>query len=932
MSAVSECSSADWLHEKLHSGGKAGEILKQFDVGMDYPEHPSLQQLQLWLSKFVRSIHWFEWALKEKIISIEELLDFEKDSTVHIASSISAFLQSLLKSQDFVHQFRDLTPGEEEKLQKLRREAVTHLLKLSNQILNSQTGSGESERLALHTFIAPDRSRGFQELLCLVLLRPRQLGFVLSEPQRAQDLAKLATRVLKRLTQISSVLKSEMIESLRVAVRSGDPAYDLNNLRFSLKNSGKFEALSLEDATSLVKGYQQLHQGGILQAVLGKLDAEDLGDKLLVKVYHIEQECPPSFKPIAEEIVGLAMALGVKITRLVELILNEQPIATNRNLTAGEVFYMNFRTPIVHQVKFFYKDCLRYLLEAAVEKQAARMLLLELLEDYLKPSGIGGSITKGSFLQEFLQHVAVLAPLCKAGSSLPLRQFVLEIFYKLLRLDTGNNVVLTGSNPSFNFIVETFLSFLRCSSEEGTSSSFGSSASFTLKSASMSLLPFFFSANVPSEVQKDLTRILTGIVTGHLLVREADIPRGSTQQSNYIQLLNRLLGAISVSHSLELLEVVFPLLQTPNKVSSRAVSEAVEVFAESLGDGREAAFNLCLTVIKDSRKSSKLRRAILDVVLGAFVNSASAEFVTVWYSQHINEFLYVLQESSSILNAEKEFEDLFNKTCHFGFVELLYQKSDINLIKQTIDPVVSSGDLIKQAVYASHGTDKTENKMFSENLSTWRELHAAAYNCLVAIVLCTRDSEKFINGFLFSEKQYSLWRHLVDLSKVYDDMPVETSQLSRASQTIKGMRADRKIRRAKAGGTMSQMAATISSQYVIGASLSQEPAVINTFVGGQRKEATASASLGEGLLLDEASPSTQANVDATEQGQFLGISSGRESKNMAESWAYRCYAKMDDIRHNLSSTALRFGGMSALLLAHNCRLCVAIWTYYVDEF
>lgn len=159
--------------------------------------------------------------------------------------------------------------------------------------------------------------------------------------------------------------------------------------------------------------------------------------------------------------------------------------------------------------------------------------------------------------------------------------------------------------------------------------------------------------------------------------------------------------------------------------------------------------------------------------------------------------------------------------------------------------------------------------IFPENLSILRGLHAAAYNCLTAVIICTQEAETVMTGLLFSEKSHMLWQHLVDLSKVYDDMPVETSQLSMASQTVKGMRADRKARRTKVNGTMSQMTSTISSQYMISTSLSQEPTVIKTFVGGQRKEVSTSPSLGAGLLLDEESPSTDTGVQATEQGQTL---------------------------------------------------------------
>ncbi|XP_024384636.1 uncharacterized protein [Physcomitrium patens] len=869
--SIPGCSSAHWFRANICSGDQVSSTVKQFDVGMDYPHHPSLQQEQLWLTKFVRSIHWFEWALKENIISIKELLDFERDCVIHIASSISAFLQSLLKSQDSIHQFLDLTPGEQDELQKLRYEATTHLMKFCSQVLNAQSGYAEIEDLALRTIFMPDQSRYFQQLLCLVLLKPRQLGLVISELQRAQDLAKLASKVLTRFTQLSSNLKSEMVELLRRVIEGDDPAYDLNNLSFSSKISGKPKALSLEDALSLVKGYQQLSQVKILPLVLNKVRAGKLGERLILTVFGIEQECPPSLQPITAEMVNLAMSLGVNATFLVNLIMDEKSvgISTNRKLTSGEVFYMNFRDTIVHQVKFFYKDCLRLILEAAAEKQAARMLLIALLDSYLKPSEMGASITKSSFMQEFLQHIEVLAPLCRAGSSLTLRLFFLDILHKLLMLDTGKDVVLNIKYSSFDFITETFLSFLSCSSEDATNSRLGSSAAFTLRTTSMRLLPFFFSANVDSGVHSKLIRILSGIVTDYLLVREADIPQGSIQRSNYTQLLNQLLAAVSVSHSLELLEVIFPLVQTPNKISSRAVSEAVEVFAESLEDNREAAFNLCLTMIMDRGKSYELRRAVVEVIFEAFVNSSSMEFVTVWYSQHISDLFYVLKQSSSMLSAEREFEDLFKKICHYELLELLYSKADNVSITKTIAPVFTSSDLMRQAGDTCHGKLDPEYKLYPENLSTWRELHAAAYNCLAAVILCTQIDEKWFNAFLFSEKSRPLWQHLVDLTKVYDDMSVETSQSSIISQTVKGMRADLKARRTRGKGSLSQTASTISSQYMHSASLSQEPAVIRTFVGGIRKEETSAAGVGAGLLLDEESPSTETNIETAEQEEII---------------------------------------------------------------
>ncbi len=848
-----EGSSASWVQAKIFSGAHFYQSLKPFDLEMEYTILPekhlfSLQPMQLWLTHLMRTLHWFDWALREKLVKVEELVEGEKTGSLHIMAGISRFLQGLLLSQYLSLHLSGLTPSERESFGVLTCKVVTCLLNLCNQLL--------SEKSFLMTFLG-EGSSSFQKLISLVLLRPRELGFVLTEPKKAQDLAKLAMRVLCRLMEICPAVKTEFVQLLKSLMGGENPAaYDLRSLSFDLEKSGRIEGLGFEDAMSLLKGYQQLNQAGVLLAVIGKESAAVMGEQVMLNVFRIDQECPPGLEPIASEILALSMCLGVRVRRLLDLVLDEKPISSQRNstqkLTAGEVFYVNFRRTIVQQVKFFYRECLVLLLNAAAAgNRTSRLLLTALLDDYLKPGGMGDSITKGSFLKEFLQHLPALAPSCTPEAFLVQKQFFLEVLHKLLLMDTAHDTVLLHSQPWFAFIMDTFIRFLHGSHVEVSDSSFGRSAVFALKCSSIALIPFFFNSSLDQNLKETLSNSLRRIVADHLLVRDADLPRGSNQRSSYVQMLSTLLGAISRSKSLELLEVLFPLLQTPTKLSGKLISETVDAFSKFIGERRTEAFDLCYRVINDSGKTLLLRRSILESVFGPLVNASPPSSVTSWYAEHMKSFLESLQMNYNTIDAEKWAEEVTTKICHFGLVELLYSRVKVQLIRDKINPVVEKDLILKAYAETRPPKGHVDDTPFPEHEKEWRDLHIAAYNCLAAVLTCTKESMAHFSALTEDKPGRFRWRYLIDLNKVYDNLAVETSQTITANQAVRGLTVERKARQMRAAGATSGVNGTLSSQYMVTASLSQEPALITSFVGGHANHPVAAESLDSSLLLGE---------------------------------------------------------------------------------
>ncbi|CAI9557297.1 unnamed protein product [Staurois parvus] len=63
----------------------------------------------------------------------------------------------------------------------------------------------------------------------------------------------------------------------------------------------------------------------------------------------------------------------------------------------------------------------------------------------------------------------------------------------------------------------------------------------------------------------------------------------------------------------------------------------------------------------------------------------------------------------------------------------------------------------------------------SQLLEKRREYHCAAYNCAVAVVICTQTDSKFYYGFLLSEKKEKnvlILENIIDLQRQYS-FPIE---------------------------------------------------------------------------------------------------------------------------------------------------------------
>ncbi|KAL2645175.1 hypothetical protein R1flu_012762 [Riccia fluitans] len=836
---------ASWFRVKLEQGTDIESIIGVFIY--EEEDRPfdvwSMEEARHQLAVFTRSLHWYEWALRQEILTTKELISTTSSNVV-----VKSFLRRIHSAPESDSVWNSLTLGERDSYGKLVRGAVFRLLSFTRQVLDSEFGTGDvgvflpgrvdKERIDMLCLegLIPLNEPGFLELLCFALLRPRELGFVVADSQIfAEEIAKLSVGVIQRLSAASTMFSERLTK--RLVTLFGDRRYDLSSFDFNLEEGGSGGGLGVEDAMNLLKGYQQLHLSGSLLSILGKSRAKLMGEKLMTIVYRIGRECPPLLESLASEMLKLSLALGASVQNLVELCLDEAAIhpfsessgQQTQKLTSGGIFYLNFRRIIVQRLKFAFKDCLPLILSAAVRNSTARLLLNAVLDDQINSVEQGSDVSRGSFLKEMFHHLHSLQPCSVSNADLADKQLFLEILQKVLVLDLSTENVLQREELPRNYIQDSFISFLDGGGSVGdVDNSARKEADFALKTYAMVLIPLLLKPAFTEEFHSRLCSSLTRVVSDHLLVRESDLPEGSNQRAMYMRMLSRLLEAVSLSCSVILLEVIFPLLLDPPKFALRKLTDSIDLFSQNIGEGKTAGFNLCLRVLGDATKIPRLRRAIIERVFVSLVNAAPPDFVAKWYATRIKSFNDILGKNVDSLDAEKEEESLTVKACHYMLVELLFTRVDAPLIKEHITPSVPNAPLMKLTMSEARAKNDPVTYLYPENTKLWRDLHISAYKSLAAITLRTQEQEK-VFGVLFKEGPSGMiWQHLIDTEKVYGELPVETQQFSSASQTVRGMRAERKARKSSQGvsGT-----STLSSQYVVNIGLSQEPAVISSFVG-----------------------------------------------------------------------------------------------------
>jgi hypothetical protein len=180
-------------------------------------------------------------------------------------------------------QLRSLTPSEREAFHRTRCSTIMGVLSFIHQVLKRSLGdtlpaaggvSSPQTRVNQQTDpswkdVVPVADASFHRLMCVLLLRPRGLGFVTSDLKQSDRLTKASINLLRELAENSPDFNEGVGLALKKLIDEGGGEYDLGAVSLDevLGVSGVMAGQGAAELLSLVRGYQQLlHAGkGILE-------------------------------------------------------------------------------------------------------------------------------------------------------------------------------------------------------------------------------------------------------------------------------------------------------------------------------------------------------------------------------------------------------------------------------------------------------------------------------------------------------------------------------------------------------------------------------------------------------------------------------------------------------------------------------------------
>eukprot|EP00897_Mesotaenium_endlicherianum_P010382 jgi/Mesen1/9372/ME000610S08690 len=580
---------------------------------------------------------------------------------------------------------------------------------------------------------------------------------------------------------------------------------------------------------------------------------------------------------------------------------------------------------ILRHCKFECAQAVPLLMRATSARQrTAKLLLFALLDDCCVAGGAGKLLTHSVVLQQCLGHLQELEGWCAQSSRLSDKLAFLQLLQKLFLLDFARNTVLTpgpagedGHGPQQHhsrFIIDYYVAFLEgqhapphstgLAKGGGGAGGTGEEERAALQRDALLLLPSFLSA---CHLDKDgtanggdtcarLLRAAGGVVTQHLLVRDADLEAGGVvQRGAYLAMLESVLGAVMRSGCLGLLEAaVFPLLLQPTKAGSRALALALRAFVSSNAHAPQDALDLCMRVLLDANQRPRLKREVVRQLAVPLCRAATLpnSVLVEWFAAHLPALVAILSTRSRQDGGDSEEveEGVTRRTCAYQLLACLYDQAGEAGIRERISATLPNKDILKWAREDSRALHSPHPPPHGQ-AGWWREMQCAAYNALAAVLMRTQDpvaKAKLFARYLLSEDQRGdmpLWQHLVDCSKTHDSLPVET-RLQSSQLAVRDMRASNKEASSSSAAGAGVVGGTLSSQYLamgapFGSFLGPPPAAAaaatatavggvggGTFLGGN----TLSASLpvGGSLGVDSTFAAGMGAAAASEDGDAGG--------------------------------------------------------------
>ncbi|BFZ03143.1 hypothetical protein BsWGS_06182 [Bradybaena similaris] len=811
----------------------------------------SVAAARQWFDMLLAALDCYCWAFAEGLMTPLQLFTGKGSEKSCIFQSVSFCLEKLVFS-DIEGAARLLphkdtvifTPLERDDYNRIKCTVIIRIWNFLSVMLERHSQE-VSKVVPSHVWC-----ENLWKLLSDCVVRPGVAGFNMADTEIMVQLPKEMNHVLHVLTKF---LPAPQMKQLKSSLT-----------RYLLEDCNLVALLPINLAsgtedyphlTQIVEGHRQLHSaklliehlpGGHEYSLAQKLldngpgvYKDSLAQKLFDNVFEgiVKQEgaeltsvtlSPPAHN-LAKSLILLALDLGLSKEILLNKIMEKKEVRSlcrGSKSSHGDMFFTMFSTPLASHIAHSGLDFLSVVMDKAkIDQQCVSAVLIAVLEHVSKDRSMRKK--EGvNLCGEILNQWTKLSSWWGDEATQQSQSLALLLLTKLLLIDS--KCVCDPSSQTFEPVFEMYKSMLK---DNKTTMSF--------KHQVLELLPFF--ATLKGSHQDELKDAVNRFIADNFPLRSSEFSEGSHQNKDYIAAINKLLGAMEMTGSLMLLEIIISILCRESKHSHEdAIQQGITNLITRLPSGQQkpAADIPYAIFTQEETFQPEIRRASIERVCLPILRLASNGTVIEFFMDHIHELVRLLDVKLNTSTESVLESQLVTKLCCFQMLELMYarlSKDEVNSQTSAINQRFCFGkadtgkEMTQKITKAAHDAKSEDTRGENLLVGLRRQYHCYAYNLLISIISCVQTDIKFYKGFLFQDnvaKGQFLVDNIIDKDQAYE-FPVELQAPLERRRKFVSIRNEIREKRGEVSGNISWDISSTSSlhqasQYLADSSLCED--------------------------------------------------------------------------------------------------------------
>ncbi|KAK4317884.1 hypothetical protein Pmani_011063 [Petrolisthes manimaculis] len=352
-----------------------------------------------------------------------------------------------------------------------------------------------------------------------------------------------------------------------------------------------------------------------------------------------------------------------------------------------------------------------------------------------------------------------------------------------------------------------------------------------LKIRTLKMLPFFLT--MTQKVADFVGEALDVFIVKHFPLQSSEFSAGGARDREHQQALDQLLSALHLSGSLTLLHLLAKLFcREDSHRYDENLQECLEKFIKQQNTSKQREALKLLYSTFSGHPNQNFRQNIASKFLMPLLQMSSLTTVSSFFMEVVGGVMLMVGAGVQG-RSEEQPKIMVNKMVGFMLLQVLYSRlprekmfapgSEVNGAYRPDD--VTGKEMTKEVFRHASKIAKGELRHDQTNKDLRRLCACAAYNTLIAVLVCVQNDLRFYTNFLFSAnptKGEAIWESLIDCSKVHE-FDVEVNFNSSGKKRFVAVR--RSVRESNQGEMGDAQAGTVkymATHYLSDSSLSDD--------------------------------------------------------------------------------------------------------------